>query len=79
MRVEAGYLVAAAAVSVFAIAPAMVPELNGRDFLDPRILPCAVAFGVVWAGCSLGGVLESVAAVAVVATAGELVGGCGLI
>ena len=53
MRVEAGYLIAAAAVSVFAIAPAMVRELNGGDFLDPRILPCAVGFGVVWTGFRL--------------------------
>ena len=53
MRVEAGYLIAAAAVSVFAIAPVLVRGMNGGDFLDARILPYAVGFGVLWTGFRL--------------------------
>ena len=50
MKAEAGHLIAAAAVSVVAIAPVVVPWMNGGDFLDPRIVPYAVAFGVLWMG-----------------------------
>ena len=50
MRAEAGYLIAAASVSVFAIAPVMVSGMNGQDFLDARIVPYAVAFGALWTG-----------------------------
>ena len=53
MRVEAGYLTAAAAVSVFVIAPVFVRGMDGGDLLDARILPYAVGFGMAWTGVRL--------------------------
>ena len=50
MNKELGYLVVAAGTSVLAVAP-----LELHDFpLDPRLVPWAAGFGVLWVGLRLG-------------------------
>ena len=50
MTKELGYLVVAAGASVLAVAP-----LGLHDFpLDPRLVPWAAGFAVLWTGLRLG-------------------------
>ena len=50
MKTEAGYLIAAAAVSGIAMLPAVAPGMGFEAFLDSRIQMYAAGFGIVWTG-----------------------------
>ena len=59
MKTEAGYVIAAAAVSGMVLLPVVAPGIEGEDFLDPRIRMYVVGFGIVWTGYRLGVFLKA--------------------
>ena len=50
MRTEAGYLIAAAAVSGMVMLPAVAPGMGLQEFLDARLQMYAAVFGAAWTG-----------------------------
>jgi len=50
MKTEAGYLIAAVAVSGIAMLPVVAPGTGVEEFLDTRIQMYAAGFGIVWTG-----------------------------
>ena len=48
MKAEAGYLIAAVAVSGMVALPAIAPRVGGDEFLDPRVRSYVVGFGALW-------------------------------